>query len=110
LAAGSYALEPQWDRNVSQQVLSIGVKDVASYRHQYIVGVEQLDPKVSMITAMYSTVPYNAAPLALNVVSNALLKSKFPKDKSRIIVENHPMQNGTEVIFQIFSLFHFASM
>jgi len=54
--------------------------------------------KSTVLVALYSTIAFNAPPLSINLVSNARFNMiKSVRDKRKIRVENHPMENGTEV-------------
>jgi len=95
------AQETAYDRNVTEAVLDVGRNDKAGYRHRYIIGAEESN---WTIKALFSTVPYNAPPLSLNMISNALLKVLVPKTRMKIQVKNHPMQNGSEVFPPYFKI------
>lgn len=71
-------------------------KNIAKYRHQYIVAVEEETGENTemKITAMYSTVPLNSPPLAVNLATRAMLKIANPNSSQTISVENHPLKSG----------------
>ena len=81
--------------DVENVIAEIGAAHEEEYRNRYIVGAS-LD--MSTITAFYNSIPYHSPPLAVNLVSNALLSFLMPKNMSHTItVENQPLQPANKV-------------
>lgn len=81
-----------------QELIRIGIDDLAIFRERHIVAAEL---NLTHVKAMFSTIPNHASPLALNLASNTLLRSLGPTQQNlRIEVTNHPLQGGFDYLIQ----------
>ncbi|XP_069681458.1 phospholipid-transporting ATPase ABCA3-like isoform X2 [Periplaneta americana] len=77
-------------------------EDLNTYLTRYIVGAEfnlttisyPYQEKVKVLNAMYSSVALHAAPISLNLLSNAVLQDKSPE--LGVTVINHPLQRKVD--------------
>ncbi|CAG7732334.1 unnamed protein product [Allacma fusca] len=88
-------------RNLMMTLHDVGIDNEKDYRKQYIIGA---GADSTLITALFNTVPYHAAPLAANLVSNTLLKYLEPNRSLSITVENHPMQAASRETLDVVSV------
>ncbi|XP_061720789.1 phospholipid-transporting ATPase ABCA7-like [Cydia pomonella] len=83
-------------QDVVDAIIRIGKEDVAEY-NKYLVGIEINDTNIK---ALYTTTVRHAAPVALNLLSNALSARLVAGAGARAIAtRNHPLQ-GAFVPFQ----------
>jgi len=76
-------------------LLRIGEADLAIFRERHIIAA---DINSTHFKALYSTIPFHAMPLTINVMSNAILRME---NKAQVInVGNHPMEEGFENVLQ----------
>jgi hypothetical protein len=80
--------------HVSDYAIDFGENESLNYRLRLIAASQEVSSL--QVKAMYSTVPLNAPPLAVNLVSNALLRRIESSSKIKIVVENHPMLNSSD--------------
>ncbi|CAG7726830.1 unnamed protein product, partial [Allacma fusca] len=73
--------------NFTDSILKQYQKDLLTTNLKYIVGMEKTNDK---LLALFNNQPLHAQPIALNFVSNALLK-KYYKDDVTIKLSNHPL-------------------
>ncbi|CAL8139104.1 unnamed protein product [Orchesella dallaii] len=83
---GSSYKQAPVDEPLVQTLLDVSDKNVADYMANYIVAFEA---NSSHLKAMYSTIPSHAAPLAINLASNVILKSLDPTKDLKIQVSTH---------------------
>ncbi|XP_063540499.1 ATP-binding cassette sub-family A member 2-like [Cydia strobilella] len=82
--------------NVVDAIIRIGKEDIAEY-NKYLVGIEINDTNIK---ALYTTTVRHAAPVALNLLSNALsTRLVAGADAHTITTRNHPLR-GAFVPFQ----------
>ena len=72
--------------------MSVGKKNAGHYRQKYIVAA--FLGKTS-VTALFSSIPNHAAPLSINLVSNAILKSMAAKKDYNIKTASHPLSSNS---------------
>ena len=66
-------------------------ENIVDYRTKYIVAAEFNDSdQVMSLNAMYSSAAFHAAPISLNLLTNAILKQE--DEKRSITVINHPLK------------------
>jgi hypothetical protein len=78
------------------ELLRIGEEDLAAFRERHIVAAEV---NSTHFKAMYSSIPYHASPLSINLASNTILRY-MNKPDVKITVTNHPIHEGFDYIFQ----------
>lgn len=79
------------DMTLLDSLTSLGISDLAVYRERHIAAV---DVNSTNMNAMFSTIPYHSAPLAINIAMNTILKSlQPPNNNNRIEVTNHPLRS-----------------
>jgi hypothetical protein len=76
-------------------LISAGIQDLGAYREKYIVAGEL---NASSVTAMYSSIPNHAAPLSVNLMSNAILMAMQGNQNYKIDVTSHPLDTGLSVL------------
>lgn len=79
---------------INHALLQVGQNSINNYRTKFIVAAEfnaSDSSGVSLLNAMYSSFAFHAAPISLNLLTNAVISSKDP-NKS-IIVINHPLES-----------------
>ncbi|ODM90575.1 ATP-binding cassette sub-family A member 3 [Orchesella cincta] len=76
---------------LDQALLDVASSNLGDYREKYIVA---FDANASNINALFNTIPNHAAPLAINLASNMLLKTLEPNKTHLlgIFVTSHPME------------------
>jgi hypothetical protein len=87
----SYVKNP--GRPINHALLEVGENNINDYRTKFIVAAEfnaSDSPNVALLNAMYSSIAFHAAPISLNLVTNAVLQSKDPT--KLITVSNHPLK------------------
>ncbi len=72
------------------ELIRLGQEDLGVYREEFVVGAELNE---SSIMALFSSIPYHAAPLSVNLITNSLLKSLAPTKDYSIEVSIHPLEN-----------------
>ncbi|XP_063386230.1 phospholipid-transporting ATPase ABCA3-like [Cydia fagiglandana] len=83
-------------QDVVDAIIQIGKEDIAAY-NKYLVGIEINDTNIK---ALYTTTVRHAAPVALNLLSNALsTRLVAGADAHAITTRNHPLR-GAFVPFQ----------
>lgn len=81
------------DIDMQSYLLRLTKQNQVVVNRYYMVGCEVLP---SAITAWFNNQPYHSAPVALNLVHNALVMSMLGNDSS-IHVTNHPFEYSPEV-------------
>jgi len=71
------------------RLVTLGAVDLGKFRQEYIVGAEFNE---TVVTALFSSIPYHAAPLSVNLITNVILKAQAPKKDFSIQVTVHPLQ------------------
>ena len=82
-------------KDILEELVSIGKKNAGHYRQKYIVAAFLGKTNV---TALFSSIPNHAAPLSINLVSNAILKSIDSKKDYNIKTAIHPL--ATDSVFE----------
>lgn len=77
-------------------LLRIANRTLDQYKNHYIVAVQATS---NNLTVLYNTIPNHAAPLAISVASNIILKQLIPNKNYKIVVTNHPMRTDAKLIF-----------
>ncbi|XP_063366847.1 phospholipid-transporting ATPase ABCA3-like [Cydia amplana] len=96
LRAGFKGVQFEEVPDVVDAIIRIGKEDITEY-NKYLVGIEINDTNVK---ALYTTTVRHAAPVALNLLSNALsTRLVTGADARAITTRNHPLQ-GAFVPFQ----------
>lgn len=91
-SVGSSVSNPE--KPINHALLQVGQNSINSYRTEFIVAAEfnaSDSSGVSLLNAMYSSVAYHAAPISLNLLTNAVISSKDPNKSITII--NHPLES-----------------
>lgn len=78
---------------ISDALLKIANGSIFKYRKDYIIAAKQ---STDAVTAMYSTVALDAAPLSINIVSNAILQA-LSGAGNQIVIENKPLMTDSLV-------------
>lgn len=79
--------------SVNCALVQVGRNNVNNYHKQFVVAAEfnaSNLSEVSLLNGMYSSIVFHAAPVSLNLLTNAVLKAK-DQNKS-ITVINHPLE------------------
>lgn len=87
----SYVKNP--GKPINHALLEAGENNINDYRTKFIVAAEfnaSDSPNVALLNSMYSSTAFHAAPISLNLLTNAVLKSKNPT--KLITVTNHPLK------------------
>ena len=92
---GSSATKIENYSTLEEELVAVGERDLGLYREQYIVAA---DMNSSHVKAMYSSIPFHAAPLAINLASNTILRKLTPDQAYSIEVTNHPLKSGMSEI------------
>ncbi|CAL8139098.1 unnamed protein product [Orchesella dallaii] len=87
---GSSYKQAPVDKPLVQTLLDLSDKNVTDYMANYIVAFEV---NSNHLKAMYSTIPNHAAPLAINLASNVILKSLDPTKDLKIQVSTHKLDS-----------------
>lgn len=76
---------------INHALLEFGENNINDYHTKYVIAAEfnQSDPFSVLLNAMYSSLAFHAAPISLNLLTNALLK--HANTGSSITVINHPL-------------------
>ncbi|CAL8139126.1 unnamed protein product [Orchesella dallaii] len=90
---GSSYKQAPVDKPLVQTLLDVSDKNVAGYMANYIVAFEA---NSSHLKAMYNTIPNHAAPLAINLASNVILKSLDPNKDLKIQVSTHQLESKSK--------------
>ena len=82
--------------NLSKSLLKVAKSDLGLYRESYVVAIEFNSSEA--FNAMYSSIPYHASPLAINLVSNVVMKQMLiengqPNKDITLEVTNHRLPN-----------------
>ena len=73
---------------INQWILKETKKDMGNFHMRTIIGLEQFEK--GRFTAMFNNQPYHGPPIALNYLTNALLRT-FNGGQGQIIAHNHPL-------------------
>jgi hypothetical protein len=87
----SYVKNP--GKPINHALLEVGENNINNYRKKFIVAAEfnaSDSPNVALLNSMYSSTAFHSAPVSLNLLTNAVLKSKNPT--KLITVTNHPLK------------------
>ncbi|CAL8085798.1 unnamed protein product [Orchesella dallaii] len=90
---GSSYKQAPGDKPLVQTLLDVSDKSLADYRANYIVAFEA---NSSHLNAMFNTIPNHAAPLAINLASNVILKSLDPTKNLKIQVSSHRLDSKSK--------------
>lgn len=90
--------------SIEDYILDVYKNKLVVVNRAYVVGASILG-KANSITAWFNNQPYHAAPLAVNLVHNAVLRARLGEDYG-IRVTNSPMPFSSEVRRQ---MIHFGS-
>ena len=76
---------------INHALLEFGENNINDYHTKYVIAAEfnQSDPFSVSLNAMYSSLAFHAAPISLNLLTNALLK--HANTGRSITVINHPL-------------------
>ena len=121
--AGQYStLQLINDNNITQWLLNKGETDLGAYRRDYVVGGEFVQilhdtmgsishnyfpdiptnitfPNTTVINGLYNSIAIHSRPLAVNLMSNTLLRYLDTSDLDRTITSiNHPLPSSYTVI------------
>ncbi|ODM97302.1 ATP-binding cassette sub-family A member 3 [Orchesella cincta] len=83
--------------SVLTAISDLGVSDLAAYRETHIIAAEV---NSTNFNALFNSIPNHAAPLAINIASNTLLKNLDPNNNFRINVKNHPLQSKMDALLE----------
>jgi hypothetical protein len=78
---------------INHALLEVGENNINDYRTKFIVAAEfnaSDSPNMTLLNVMYSSTAFHAAPISLNLLTNAVLQSKSPTKS--ITVTNHPLK------------------
>ena len=93
--------------NITKKILNVANKDLTDYARNYIIGLEKIDDVKSqflmqletcngistsnkdMLTILYNPVPLHSRPLAINILSNIILRLKGKN--SVIVMSSNPI-------------------
>lgn len=83
-------------QDIQTQFLKIAKSDIIKANVEYLVGASFAANGTSTeMIAWFNGQPYHTAPLALNMLHNAIVKAMIDKDHS-IQLYNHPLKNSQE--------------
>jgi hypothetical protein len=90
--------------NISIELMNVAKRDVDMYKQRYIVAAEIDDktvPSSPKLNGFYSLIPQHSCPLAINLLSNTMLREMDAlKNDYFIEVTNHPLVSGTRSLYR----------
>lgn len=82
---------------IVSSLMNVGTEDLAKFRERYIVGGEFNSS--TNVTALFSSIPYHSSPLALNLMSSAILNS-LAGGGYNIEMTIHPIESDSYSILE----------
>ncbi|KAG8312666.1 hypothetical protein J6590_018306 [Homalodisca vitripennis] len=76
--------------NIVEALLNIGVENVARYKTHVIVAAN-FEETNKTATALYNGLAYHSAPISVNMLTNALLRSNSRTSDNSITITNQPL-------------------